>query len=168
MWKSISMNMLDVDTAWNNFLNNKTIDYMAVATPPLHGSQHMPKCSDIYISTQTKIVFMNQPIDLEDVFWKVPILSYQVREDGILKKQMKVNCNNKEESALLDQKIAKEKMAVVDIISKIDNPDARKIKYKDVRKINIGICKKDLVSYRKKRKGAFYNCFCSNSETLYR
>ena len=34
-----------------------------------------------------------------------------------------------------------------------------KLKFKDVRKINVGLCKKDLTSYRTKRKGAFYNCF---------
>ena len=47
----------------------------------------------------------------------------------------------------------------VDIISQVNNPNARKIKYKDVRKINIGISKKDLTTYRKKKRGAFYNCF---------
>jgi len=50
-------------------------------------------------------------------------------------------------------------MTIVDKIKFIDKPNARKIKYKDVRKINIGIAKKDLISYRKKVKGAFYNCF---------
>ena len=50
-------------------------------------------------------------------------------------------------------------MIVVNTIKFIDNPTARKIKYKDVRKINIGIAKKDLTSYRTKVKGAFYNCF---------
>ena len=33
------------------------------------------------------------------------------------------------------------------------------IKYKDIRKVTIGISKKDIVSYRVKQKGAFYNCF---------
>ena len=34
-----------------------------------------------------------------------------------------------------------------------------KIKFKDTRKINIGLSKKDLCTFRKKKKGAFYNCF---------
>ena len=33
------------------------------------------------------------------------------------------------------------------------------IQYKDIRKVTIGISKKDIVSYRVKQKGAFYNCF---------
>ena len=30
---------------------------------------------------------------------------------------------------------------------------------KKVNKIDIGLCEKDIISYRKKQKGAFYNCF---------
>ena len=157
--KSILMEISDVDTAWDNFLNNSPTTYMDTPPRPPIRPDYTPKCSDIYISTQTKIIFMNQPIDLERIFWKIPIIEYQTRADGILKKQMKINCNSKEESALLGQRIASEEMVIIDIISKVDNPNARKIKYKDVRKVNIGLSRKDLVSYRKRRKGAFYNCF---------
>ena len=43
-------------------------------------------------------------------------------------------------------------------MSHIDNPNGR-IKFKDIRKITIGISKKDIMSYRSKKKQAFYNCF---------
>ena len=49
----------------------------------------------------------------------------------------------------LDEKIKYSDMIVIDTIKFIDNPTARKIKYKDVRKINIGIDKKDLISQQK-------------------
>ena len=153
------MTISNIDIEWNNFLKNKCLDVHQMISPKTYNYKYTPKCSDIYISTQTKIIFMNQPFDLEKIFWEIPILKYQTRDEGILKKQMKVNCNTKEESNKLDEKIQKEEMIIVDIISKIDNPHARKVKYKDIRKINIGISKKDLISYRKKRKGAFYNCF---------
>ena len=146
--------MSDIDEAWDNFLKNKDIDIIS----PTNICTHIPKCSDIYISTQTKIIFLNQTFDLEDIFWKLSLLKYQERREGIIKKQMKIHCNTKQESEKLEEKVKKEKMIVIDIISNIDNPNARRIKYKDVRKINIGIAKKDLTSYRKKRKGAFYNC----------
>jgi TATA-box binding protein (TBP) (component of TFIID and TFIIIB) len=38
------------------------------------------------------------------------------------------------------------------------NPNGR-IKYKDIRKVSIGLSKKDIISYKCKKKGAFYNCF---------
>jgi TATA-box binding protein (TBP) (component of TFIID and TFIIIB) len=44
------------------------------------------------------------------------------------------------------------------VMSHIDNPNGR-IKFKDIRKITIGISKKDIMSYRSKKKQAFYNCF---------
>ena len=78
-------------------------------------------------------------------------------QPGIIKKQIKISCETKEESNVLNEKIKKSKMIIVDTIKFIDNPTARKLKYKDVRKINIGIAKKDLISYRTKTKGAFYN-----------
>ena len=146
--------MADLDKAWDNFLKNKDIDIISSKKI----CKHIPKCGAIYISTQTKIVFMNQAFDLENIFWKLSILKYQEREEGIIKKQMKVNCNTKAESEKLEEQIKREEMIIIDIISQIDNPNARRIKYKDIRKINIGIAKKDLTSYRKKRKGAFYNC----------
>ena len=32
-------------------------------------------------------------------------------------------------------------------------------KFKEVRKISIGVCKKDITTHRTKKKSAFYNCF---------
>ena len=73
---------------------------------------------------------------------------------------MKVNCLTKDESNVLEEQLKNTKGVVItDIIQQIDNPNARKVKYKDVRKINIGLCKKDLTSYRTKRKGHFI-IFC--------
>jgi TATA-box binding protein (TBP) (component of TFIID and TFIIIB) len=44
------------------------------------------------------------------------------------------------------------------IIKHINNPNGR-IKFKDIRKITIGISTKDITSCRLKKKQAFYNCF---------
>ena len=44
------------------------------------------------------------------------------------------------------------------IITQIINPSGR-IKFKDIRKITIGLSNKDIISYRSKKKSAFYNCF---------
>ena len=49
------------------------------------------KCTELYISTQTKISYLNMPIILNDVFWKIPILPYHIPSNGVVKKQMKFN-----------------------------------------------------------------------------
>ena len=41
------------------------------------------------------------------------------------------------------------------IIKQIKNPSARSIKFKDERKITVGISKKDMLTYRGKKKNAF-------------
>ena len=95
----------------------------------------IPKVTEIYISTQTKIGHLNQSIDLKTVFWDIPVIPYQSACSGVIKKQIKLSCDTKAESAQLDEKIKYSEMIVIDTIKFIDNPTARKIKYKDVRKI---------------------------------
>ena len=41
-------------------------------------------CSEIYISTQTKIAYLNSEIDLYNIFWNLPVLNYYSPEDGII------------------------------------------------------------------------------------
>jgi TATA-box binding protein (TBP) (component of TFIID and TFIIIB) len=77
---------------------------------------------------------------------------------GVIKKQMKFNSLTPEEvSAIVAEKTHYD---YVDdfIINQVHATDGRN-KFKDVRKVSIGICKKDITSYRCKRKSAFYNCF---------
>ena len=151
--------MIPVDAAWENF--NKQ-GYTNIPRPiKKNNDKFSPKCSAIYISTKTKIAYLNQEIDLSGIFWKIPVLLYQDRKIGVIKKQMKVNSINIEEVTNLEERIRKIKETDicinVDILKQVQN--TRKIKFKDTRKINIGLSKKDLCTFRKKKKGAFYNCF---------
>ena len=117
-----------------------------------------PKASDIYISTKTKIAYLNMPINLKEVFWQIPVIPYAKPCDGIIKKQMKFNSTEKEELEFIQDKLKDTAHFEEHIITHIDNPAGR-IKFKDIRKISIGISKKDIMSYRCKKKSAFYNCF---------
>ena len=149
--------MIPVDDAWENF-NMKT---PIIIPQTINSKQKSPKCSDIYISTKTKIAYLNTPICLNNIFWTIPVLLYQERREGVIKKQMKINCLNEDEICSLENKIKKvqetEICIEVDILKKVKKTG--KIKFKDTRKINIGLSKKDLCTFRKKKKGAFYNCF---------
>jgi len=118
----------------------------------------IPKASDIYISTKTKIAYLNNIIDLKHIFWKIPVIPYSKPCDGVIKKQMKFNSASKEELDFIQNKLISESYSEEHIITHIDNPNGR-IKFKDTRKISIGVSKKDIMSYRCKKKSAFYNCF---------
>jgi TATA-box binding protein (TBP) (component of TFIID and TFIIIB) len=71
---------------------------------------------------------------------------------------MKFNSLTIDELNIIQEKLKKENYYEEYIITHIDNPSGR-IKFKDTRKISIGISKKDIMSYRCKKKSAFYNCF---------
>jgi len=117
----------------------------------------IPDCSPIYISTKTKIAYLNKQIDLK-IFWKIPVIPYANPCDGVIKKQIKINSFDMSELSVLQENLKKEKYVEEHVITSINNPEGR-IKFKDIRKISIGLSRKDLMSYRCKKKSAFYNCF---------
>ena len=118
----------------------------------------IPKSSNIYISTKTKIAFLSQPINLKEMFWIIPVLQYMEPKNGVIKKQIKFNCSTEEELQDIQNRLQHENHYDEQIITSIKNPNGR-IKFKDIRKITIGLSKKDIMSYRSKKKSAFYNCF---------
>jgi hypothetical protein len=119
---------------------------------------NIPKSTNIYISTKTKIAFLNQPIDLKQMFWIIPVLQYMEPKNGVIKKQIKFNSITEEELFDIKNRLKNEKHYEEQIITSINNPTGR-IKFKDIRKVTIGLSKKDIMSYRSKKKSAFYNCF---------
>jgi hypothetical protein len=138
-------NTTDTNLDNTNNTNNTTI-------------HNAPKASDIYISTKSKIAYLDSEIDLKNIFWKVPVISYATPTNGVIKKQMKFNSFVPEDLATIKEHLKSETCFDEQIITSIDNPNGR-IKFKDIRKVSIGISKKDIMSYRCKRKSAFYNCF---------
>jgi hypothetical protein len=124
----------------------------------LDGDIRKPKCSNIYISTKTKISYLNMPIDIKRVFWNIPISPYFTPSECIIKKQIKVSTTDPAELKEIKELLTKEKYYQEQEIEHIDNPEGR-IKFKVQLKINVGLCKKDILNYRCKLKRAFFNCF---------
>jgi hypothetical protein len=169
---------LDIDKEWATFIsssNDDDDDYMPDDEEEINNFIHSteklvsanlsmeinsgtPKASDIYISTKTKIAYLNVPINLRDIFWTIPVIPYARPSNGVIKKQMKFNSSTIEELEFIQSKLKGESYFEEHIITNINNPSGR-IKFKDIRKISIGISKKDIMSYRCKKKSAFYNCF---------
>ena len=139
-------NEQNVINSSNDTINNRNID-------------NIPKSSPIYISTKTKISYLNKnSIDIKKVFWEIPIINYSSARNGIVKKQIKFSSSCKEDVDIINNNLSNVKYHEEHIIEHIENPQGR-IKYKDQRKISIGISKKDILSYRSKKKRAFFNCF---------
>jgi hypothetical protein len=120
-------------------------------------SDNIPDASDIYISTKSKIAYLKEPVPL-NIFWEIPVIPYTTPSSGVIKKQIKINSSSQEEIDYIQSKLEKEIYYEQQIMTSINNPSGR-IKFKDIRKITVGISKKDIMSYRSKKKQAFYNCF---------
>jgi TATA-box binding protein (TBP) (component of TFIID and TFIIIB) len=167
----------DIDKEWENFISStyddddissdgeevneiiqQTAEEFISANLSADMDSEAPKSTNIYISTKTKIAYLNTPIDLKQLFWQVPIIPYAKPCNGVIKKQMKFNTSTPEELKFIQDKLQYETYFEEHVITHIDNPSGR-IKFKDTRKLSIGVSKKDLLSYRCKKKSAFYNCF---------
>ena len=151
----------DIDSAWSSFLVDGTVENDVV--DPSHTEvpvtiEDIPKGTYLYISTKTKIAYLSSPINLDDVFWKVDVMPYHLQQEGVVKKQMKFNFTDEDQLKLVSDKLVGLKNVDEQIITQIINPSGR-IKFKDIRKISIGLSHKDITSYRSKKKSAFYNCF---------
>ncbi len=166
----------DIDKEWENFISSnyddddissdEEVNEILQQTPEEFISANLsadmdseaPKSTNIYISTKTKIAYLNTPIDLKLLFWQIPVIAYAKPCNGVKKKQMKFNSSTPEELKFIQDKLQDETYFEEHVITHIDNPSGR-IKFKDTRKLSVGVSKKDLLSYRCKKKSAFYNCF---------
>ena len=164
-WANFNMASYNSDNDVDDYENthqHSTINY-AVNTEEVNTEENVnivdvPIATDIYISTKSKIAYLNQAIDLKKIFWDIPVIPYAMPKNGVIKKQIKFNSVDQEELNFIQNKLKHELFVDEQIITSINNPTGR-IKFKDIRKISIGISKKDIMSYRCKRKSAFYNCF---------
>lgn len=168
-----------IDDEWSNFLSNnyncdnssddeannfnensndtKFLKEEGSDQKKVYNENDAPEPSNIYISTKSKIAYLDKPVDLK-IFWDIPVIPYGLPSDGVIKKQIKINSKTPEELNYIQDKLKHELYYEQHIMSHIDNPNGR-IKFKDIRKISIGISKKDIMTYRSKKKQAFYNCF---------
>lgn len=155
------------DQERNNGNSNEHVDTQMPLRPV---AEIIPDCpviteKDLRISTRTPKMSMNYSLDINTVFWKVPVIPYWKPMEGVVKKQIKQTIENKEEFTKYEEyktDLQKNNPDIIfrEIVSKhVDNEHARTKKYKDVRKISIGVIKRDIINFKKRDKKAFSNCF---------
>ena len=146
-----------LESEWTDFLRDGNIIVNENILQKNTVAKQLPICSSIHISTKTRVSYLSQPVDLQSIFWKIPIIKHHVRAQGVVKKQMKYTCNTKEEYSALKAKASEVQCIKIDTLKHIDNP-AGHVKFKYICKINVGISKKDILCHRSKSRRAFYNC----------
>lgn len=166
---------MSTDQEWLNFINgnvtnnviNNVTDVKMDENEIGKAKSIQPICEELYISTKTKVLYLNQEMDIHRVFWLIPIIEYWRPMEGVIKKQMKIVSKSKEEYEEYQKKLENIHYYKDHVIKQIDNPNARRIKFKDERKITIGLSKKDIMNCRGKQKNAFYNCFAMILRFIY-
>jgi TATA-box binding protein (TBP) (component of TFIID and TFIIIB) len=166
--------MAELDNEWAKFLlsmNNSNIvcnDSDRQIIEPVKqkaiinsNTMEVPKCKDLYISTQTKQIRLNQSnIDVSKIFWEIPIVDYWKPTEGIIKKQMKVACFSKDECEETTRRLQKYTYFNEKVMKQTDNPNSTKHKFKRESKVTVGISTKNVMNCRGKEKGgAMFNCF---------
>ena len=170
------MTDFDIESEWATFLEEseditgvinratRTNSYEEQIHIPLDESEMAPEPVPLYISTKSIITYLNTDIDINNIFWNLPILPYSTPHECVIKKEIKLTSLTREELEDINTKVENIQNSESfvphikeNVIIHIDNPEGR-IKFKDVRKLSIGISKKDINSCRRKQKGAFYNC----------
>jgi TATA-box binding protein (TBP) (component of TFIID and TFIIIB) len=124
---------------------------------PSATSSLAPEPLPLYISTKSVITYFNTPIDIHQMFWNLEVHPYTTAEECVIKKEIKLTSNSPEEVEEIKRKISDIPYVKEHIITHLNAADGR-TKFKDVRKIIVGLSKKDITSCRIKQKGAFYNC----------
>ena len=148
-WEEFLLSSNNTNTSNTNNINNNN---------KISNNENYPKASELYISTKTKIIYLSEYIDIYNSFWKIPIIDYDNYNEGIIKKQIKISCDNKNKFKEIENLINTNNSVKCNILKHIDNPHGR-ISFKDIRKITIGLSKKDILFNKVKDKSAFYNCF---------
>ena len=157
----VPMDNLSIEEQWANFTtSNYNLDSIQFDNSADIDVEDLdaPICSELNISTKSKIIYLDKKFDLYDLFWKLTVIDYDDEKEGIIKKQMKFNFINQEQVTDFENRITNENVVNITVLNKINNPSGR-VKFKDIRKVDIGISNKDIVKPKKKSKSAFYNCF---------
>jgi uncharacterized FlaG/YvyC family protein len=128
----------------------------------------MPVCGELHISTKTKVLFLNCGIDTLKTFWSIPVIDYWRPVEGVIKKQTKITSFSQEELDESQERLRNCGRHYTEMVIKNANTartmeanttSTKRLKFKDDRKVTIGISKKDIMNCRGKQKKAFMNCF---------
>jgi hypothetical protein len=148
---------MDIDEEWEQFVTQESMPVIEeYASSTIHNENdyqesnalECPKASNIYISTKSKIAYLTEKVELHSVFWKLKVMEYTQPKNGIVKKQMKFNSASQEEVNVISKHLEDEYYFTEQILTSVNEPSGVKNWFKDVRKISVGISKKDIVSYR--------------------
>lgn len=155
--------MLSIDQQWQAFACGNSYVSKTEKVPITIQNVDIPDASPLHLCTKTIIAYINfqKRINLETLFWKIPIHSYYEPKEGIIKKQIQITCKTNEHLEEVKREYDNVSMRKNSyVIMNVEKKD-KLCSFKHIQKIDIGTSKVDVLSTRKKKikQKAFYNCF---------
>lgn len=133
-------------------------DYTSRST--LKASDEPAGIPPLTISTQSNNAKLNrrEEIDVWQMFWALRIMPYNEPSEGVIKKQIKVQCATREELASLKTRVAGIPSHAFSKVEHIDEP-GNVTPFRYVAKLSIGLASKEVKAHRAQEKNAFFNSF---------
>ena len=157
----------DLDEEWKQYLNIDNYASKMTKNKDIELDE-CPKSSEIRISTKVKVMLLNvKSLDIYYIYWELQMIKYWEQREGIIKKQIKYTCHSKAEYDKLLTRATTDKLISIVTLKHVEKEltnhhkaeDEQQSLFKNVSKITIGMSNKEILNYRTKQKGAFYNCF---------
>jgi hypothetical protein len=167
-----------LDAEWSEFLRNgclltkpipkkrvqpvtKTVEVSAtptvVAETIIHVRTEEPTLT---ISTQSINAKLNNigDIDINAMFWALEVIPYIQKSEGVIKKQIKVQCSTPEELVVFKARLAQYPSHELTKVEHIDDPGGT-APFQYVAKLSIGLANKEVQAHRAQQRDAFFNSF---------
>lgn len=112
------------------------------------------------ISTQSNNAKLNSTTDIDvwAMFWALPVMPYVEQQEGVIKKQIKVQCANPAELTALRSRLVGVRSCSFSKEEHIDDPEGT-TPFRYVSKLSIGLASKEVKAHRAREKNAFFNSF---------
>ena len=97
-----------LEEQWSMFCSTKSSHAVPqpATTTACSSGEEVPTPTELYISTKTKIVYLDTgPLDLNEIFWRLPVIPYAKEANGVIKKQMKTTCHTLSEVAEIQKHV---------------------------------------------------------------
>ena len=148
---------LDLEPATGTSSTSTPLADRAAVGDSVISEEDLPK---LVISTQSNNARLNngEEINVKQLFWALRVMPYIRRDEGVIKKQMKIRCSTREELELLHGQLAHIPSHRLSKVEHIDEPGAT-TPFKYVAKLSIGVASKEIKAHRAKETDAFFNSF---------
>jgi hypothetical protein len=93
------------DSDWQTFLMNDDFQCQNLNNVNNENNKNnIPKFSELFVATETKMIDIHTPVDL-NTFWNIPILDYSQQKEGVIKKEIKYVFTNPEDREIIHNKV---------------------------------------------------------------